>query len=76
MASISLTAPASGYDIQVTNVMKSSISSSEFNACTLQGIIEMGQDNIVRLLCSKTSGSSGSVYFYCNFSICPIDYTT
>ena len=71
-----MTAPASGYDVQVTNVMPSSSSASEFNSCTLQGIIEMGQDNIIRLLCSKTSGSSGLIYFYCNFSIAPFDYTS
>lgn len=65
-----------GYDVQITNIMKAGTSTTEFQACTLQGIIELRQNDIIRLLTAKTNNIDGDLNFYCNFSIVPFDYTT
>ena len=63
-----------GYDVQCSNTLPST--TSPFGACTLNGIVSLSNNDIVRLVLSKTSNSSGTVSFLCNFSIVPIDYTS
>ena len=63
-----------GYDVQCSNTLPSA--TSPFGACSLNGIVLLSNNDIVRLIVSKTSGSSGTVSFLCNFSIVPIDYTS
>ena len=61
-----------GYDLQVTNIMKSGTTNTEYQSCTLQGIIEIKTNDIIRLLTAKTNNIDGTLYFYCNFSIATV----
>ena len=63
-----------GYDVQCSNTIPSV--TAPFNTCSLNGIVELKQNDLLRLVLSKTSSSDGTVSFLCNFSIIPIDYLT
>ncbi len=63
-----------GYDVQCSNTIPSV--TAPFNSCSLNGIVELKQNDIIRLVLSKTSSSDGTVSFLCNFSITPIDFLT
>ena len=63
-----------GYDVQCSNTLPSV--TAPFCSCSLNGIVTLKHNDIVRLIVSKTSSSDGSVSFLGNFSIVPIDYLT